>query len=86
MDTSQRRELNRGFGEGFTRSFELALAPVLFGLLGWWLDSVFGIFPVLTLTFGLLGVVGVFVKAWYTYAHDMSEHEKEREARWAKRS
>lgn len=84
MDTSQRRELSRGFGDGFTRSFELALAPVLFGLLGWWLDSMLGIFPVLTIALGLLGVVGVFVKAWYTYAADMDQHEKE--GRWARRS
>ncbi len=84
MDLRQRQELNRGFGDGLARAFELAVTPVVFGLIGYGLDSLLGIVPVLTVVLAVLAVVGMFVRLWYGYDVEMRRHE--REGAWARRS
>jgi hypothetical protein len=79
-----RRDLYNGFGNGLSRAVELALTPALFGGLGWLLDRWLGLFPVLTLLIGFLGVVGTFVSTWYRYEADMKAEEAR--APWAPRS
>jgi F0F1-type ATP synthase assembly protein I len=82
VDDSQRRELNKGLGDGFTRAFEIVLAPTVFALIGLWLDRALGTVPVIAVTLALLAVCGVFVKSYYVYAEQMREHEEGRP--WAK--
>lgn len=66
MDVSQRREQNnlqsRSHG-----SFELVLAPLLLGLLGYWLDGAVGLRPLFTVVFSVLGLVGAVAKIYYSY-------------------
>jgi F0F1-type ATP synthase assembly protein I len=64
------RQLNRSHG-----SFELALAPVILGLLGLWLDRTLGTVPVFLVTFTVLGFVGAGVKIYFTYRYEMAQHE-----------
>jgi hypothetical protein len=71
LDDSQRRELSDGMFHRSSGSFELALAPVLAGLLGYWLDTRLGIVPVLTILFSLVGVAGAVIKTYYVYRNDM---------------
>ena len=42
MHDSQRRELNKGLGDGFTRAFELVLAPTVFAIIGFLLGNALG--------------------------------------------
>ena len=53
-------------------SFELALAPVLMGLLGYWIDNRLGTVPMLTIVFAMLGVAGAVIKTYYVYRADMA--------------
>jgi F0F1-type ATP synthase assembly protein I len=77
---AERRELYNGFGNALALAMEFAVGPVLFGGLGWFLDRRIGIFPVLTIVLGILGVVGSFLRMWYRYDAEM--REKESKAIW----
>jgi hypothetical protein len=83
LDDSQRRELSDGMFHRSSGSFELALAPVLMGLLGYWIDTRLGLVPILTILFALLGVAGAVIKTFYVYRADM---EGVRRATAARRS
>jgi hypothetical protein len=71
-----RRELNRGLGDAFSTSVELALTPALFGGIGYLIDRWLGIFPVFTLALGLFALIGMFVRAWYDYDSRMRQEEQ----------
>ena len=64
------RQLHRSHG-----SFELALAPVILGLLGLLLDRALGTVPVFVVLFTVLGFAGAGVKIFYTYRYEMAQHE-----------
>jgi F0F1-type ATP synthase assembly protein I len=71
MDITERRELNRGLGDGLARAFELAAVPAIFGAGGWLLDRWLGTAPVFTLVLAMLGFVGKLLAMWYHYAATM---------------
>lgn len=75
MDTGYKRDLYNGFGNGLSRAFELAVTPAVFGGIGYVLDRVFGLVPVLTIALLLLSLVGMFVRMWYGYDAEMKAHE-----------
>ena len=77
---AERRELYNGFGNALALAMEFAVGPVIFGGLGWFLDQRLGIFPVLTIALGIVGVVGSFLRMWYRYDAEM--REKESHAIW----
>lgn len=58
-------------------AFEIAITPVLFGGLGYLLDSWLGSAPAFTLLLGLFGITGVFVKMWYVYDQRMGQEEQQ---------
>lgn len=64
------RQLNRSHG-----SFELALAPVILGLLGLWLDRTLDTTPLFLITFTVFGFIGAGVKIYFTYRYEMAQHE-----------
>lgn len=53
MDLQQRRDLNNGFGETLAKAFELVLTPLIFGLLGRFVDNRLHTRPLFMLVFGL---------------------------------
>ena len=59
-----RRALNNGMGEGFSRAMDLAITPVLSALLGFAIDRWLGIVPVFTLVFFIAAIVWLFVRTW----------------------
>ncbi len=75
MDGRDQRDMYRGFGDGFTRAFEMALTPAVFGGLGYLLDRWIGVLPVFTILLFLTAVFGQFVKMYYTYDARMKAHE-----------
>lgn len=76
MHDSQRRELNKGLGDGFTRAFELVLAPTVFALIGFAVDRALGTLPVFTVGLAIFALAGVAVKTYYVYAEQMRQHEE----------
>ena len=72
---AERRELYNGFGNAMALGIEFALGPVLFGGIGWVLDRWIGIFPILTVVLGIVGVVASFLRTWYRYDAEMREKE-----------
>lgn len=73
---TERGELYRNFGDGFTRAFELAVTPVIFGAAGYWLDGRIGVRPLLTLVFTLLAILGLLLRTWYGYVYRMQKLEE----------
>ena len=59
--SSDRRDLYSGFGDTFTRAFEIVVTPLIFGLIGWWIDGRLGTRPALAIVFGL---VAFAVEMW----------------------
>lgn len=74
MDVSQGRELTNGMHRS-TGSFELVLGPLLMALIGFFLDRWLGTLPWLTVTLGVLGLVGACVNLYYRYQLEMAEHD-----------
>ncbi len=68
-------ELYRTFGNGYTRAFELAVTPTLFGLMGYGLDRWLGIIPVLTLVFALTAFLSLLLSTWSGYVEQMKSLE-----------
>jgi F0F1-type ATP synthase assembly protein I len=64
--------------------FELALSPALLAMIGFGLDRWLGTTPFITIIAAVMGVAGVVTKMYFTYTHEMDEHEAR--APWAKRS
>lgn len=81
MTTSQRRELTQQMGRT-TGGYELVFSPMLLALIGYGLDRLFGTVPVLTIIFGVAGLVGAVTKMYFTYRSDMEHHEAN--GPWAK--
>ena len=71
FDTRAKQQLNRGYSDGMARGFELVVAPLAMGLIGWLLDGWLGTGPFLALGFGTFGVAGVFAKLWAGYDREM---------------
>jgi F0F1-type ATP synthase assembly protein I len=72
FDLRTRQDLNRGFSEAFGRGVDLALTPVVFGLIGWLIDRVAGTSPIFTIVVATIGVVGTVVKMKLGYDKDMA--------------
>jgi F0F1-type ATP synthase assembly protein I len=76
-DHTAQRQLNRGYGDALSGAFEIAITPVLFGGLGYLLDSWLDTAPVFMISLGLFAITGVFVKMWFVYDRQMGEEEQQ---------
>jgi F0F1-type ATP synthase assembly protein I len=72
FDSRTRQDLNRGFSEAFGRGIDLALTPVVFGLIGWLIDRVAGTSPIFTFVVAGIGILGTVVKIKLGYDKDMA--------------
>ena len=54
--------------------FELVLSPMLLALIGFGLDRLIGITPVLTVLFAIIGVAGAVTMIVIGYDREMGEH------------
>ena len=68
--------LNQGFGRSLSNAFELALVPAIFAAAGYGVDRLLGTHLVAAVIFGLVGLVGIFVKLFYGYRYEMEQHER----------
>jgi F0F1-type ATP synthase assembly protein I len=75
FDLAAKRQLNRGYGDGLSRAFEIVLTPVILGYFGSLIDRWLGTSPAFTIVFVVLAVAGLFVKLWLGYDREMRAHE-----------
>jgi F0F1-type ATP synthase assembly protein I len=73
--SNSKRDLYRGLDDGWTRAMELALTPVLFGFIGYLIDSWVGTRPAFTIVLVVIAVAGVLVKVFYAYERAMRDHD-----------
>lgn len=74
FDLRTKQDLNRGFSDALGRGVDLALTPVVFGLVGWLIDRALGTSPIFTIIVATVGVVGTAVKIKLGYDKEMAEH------------
>jgi Putative F0F1-ATPase subunit Ca2+/Mg2+ transporter len=67
-----------------SHGMSLIAAPVLFGLLGSWLDGLLGTGPVLLVVLAAFGVACSFGSAYYRYEYRMAKHDEGKP--WNRRS
>ena len=70
MDASQWRGVNQGMWRGHG-GFELSLSPVLFALIGLWIDRSVGTTPLFVVVFAVAGFAGAAIKLYYGYRASM---------------
>lgn len=63
-------------GGSLSKGFEFVGVLVVFTGFGWFLDSLVGTMPWITLVMFLLAVVGQFARTWYVYDEEMKAHEQ----------
>jgi len=70
------RDTWHGFSNALSHAFELVATTVIFVLLGLWIDSRTGTRPLFTVVLGLLAVIGLGVRAYYTYMDQIHRDEE----------
>jgi F0F1-type ATP synthase assembly protein I len=83
VDLREQRHLYNGFGNALSRGFELVVTPLVFALLGWFLDRWLGTAPLLAVALGAFGFAGVCVRSYLRYTLAMTEHDAELPSRRA---
>jgi F0F1-type ATP synthase assembly protein I len=68
----------RGLGDGFSLAVEFVAAPLIFALLGFWLDGQFGTSPVLAVSLGVFAFVAVLIRTYYAYMAQTADDEKDK--------
>ena len=71
-----RRDTWHGFSNALSRSFEMAATFALFVLLGLFVDDRIGTKPLFTVVLGLLAVIGLAVRTYYTYMDQIRRDEE----------
>ncbi len=84
MEERERRQMRDGGGDAFSAAFEMILTPVIFGLLGWLIDSRLGTFPLFTLVLAGLVLAYEVWKLYVRYSLEMDEALEERRAGYGK--
>jgi F0F1-type ATP synthase assembly protein I len=76
VDLRDRRELNNGFGNALALAVELTVSPVIFGLLGFFVDGKLGTRPLfMVLLFGF--TFGYLCwKQYVRYSAEMDAHQR----------
>lgn len=67
------RETTQGFNKSHG-SFELAMSPLILGLIGLWIDRRVGTTPLFVISLALFGLIGAGLKVFYTYRYEMAQH------------
>jgi F0F1-type ATP synthase assembly protein I len=66
----------QGFGDGLSQAVGLVGTPLLFALLGVFLDGRFGTRPLFTIVLAVLATAGTFVSTYYEYKAEMERAQE----------
>ncbi len=75
-DASGAGEKRRHLGEGLASGLELIVPPVIFLLVGLWIDSVTGLRPLFTVVLFAFACAGTFASAYYRYRARSEAHDE----------
>jgi hypothetical protein len=67
-----------GQDDAISDALALVLTPFLMGLVGLWLDSMFGTRPILIVALAAFGVVASFTSAYYRYHARIAAHDQDK--------
>ncbi len=70
--------------DAFSYAVAMVIVPVLFGLLGAWIDSRAGTAPLFLLVLAAFGAACSFTSAYYRYERRIARHDEGKP--WARRS
>jgi F0F1-type ATP synthase assembly protein I len=76
VELRERQATWQGFSDALAMAVEFVATPLLFVLLGYWLDRVFGTGPLLAIVLGLIGLVGIVLRTYYWYQANMTREEE----------
>ncbi len=76
VDLRERRETWTGFGDTLSRAMEFAVTPIVFGGIGWLVDSWLGTRPLFVIGLVVFAFVGLFVRMWIGYDAEMRRQEE----------
>ena len=71
VNDSDRRKTGAASDDGFSAAFEMIVTPVIFGLLGFFIDSRVGTYPVFTLILAFVVLSYEVWRVWTRYSDDM---------------
>jgi F0F1-type ATP synthase assembly protein I len=74
-DAQSKRQLNKGFADAVSRSFELVVTVAVFTGLGWLIDGWLGTSPLFLIVMTVLGFMGNMARSWYSYDAAMTKLE-----------
>lgn len=77
-----RQRLYGSFGNAFSLAVEFVAVPLLFAGLGYLFDRRAGTGNLATLVLFTFGVIGMFVRSWYSYVDAMNAEEAK--ANWSR--
>ncbi len=80
MSDSEQREMRQAGGDAFSAAFEMIVTPALFGLLGWFIDTRLGLFPVFTLGLGFAVLAYEVWRLWTNYSASLDAELEARRA------
>ena len=75
MASDDKRELYKGFDDGYTHAIELVATPIVAGGIGYLIDHLIGTMPVFTIAMVILAMVTAFIKMYYAYDAKMKAHD-----------
>ena len=70
------RDTWHGFSNALSHAFEIVATTVIFVLIGLFVDDRIGTKPLFTVVLGLLAVIGLAVRAYYTYLAQIASDEE----------
>jgi F0F1-type ATP synthase assembly protein I len=76
VELRERQATWQGFSDALAMAVEFVAVPLLFALLGYWLDHEFGTGPLLAIVLGLIGLVGIVLRTYYWYQASMTREEE----------
>ncbi len=70
------RDTWHGFSNALSQAFEMVATTVILVLVGLFIDDRVGTKPLFTVVLGVLAVIGIGARAYYTYMDDVHRDEE----------
>ncbi|MCU1427128.1 MAG: putative F0F1-ATPase subunit (ATPase) [Actinomycetia bacterium] len=76
MNLRDRQATYNGFGNALSQAVEIVATPLLFALVGFFLDRLAGTRPLFTVSLALFALVGMALRMYYAYREAMAREEE----------
>jgi F0F1-type ATP synthase assembly protein I len=76
VNLRDRQATYNGFGNALSQAVEIVATPMIFGLVGFFLDRLVGTRPLFTVTLALFALVGMALRMYYAYREAMAREEE----------